>query len=208
VAELLAKSLSAQLKTGRRVLWLISGGSVINLATIAAKKLTHHNLDNLSVSLIDERYGPPGHKDSNWRQLMAAGFSLPGAQLYPILINKNIEATTSEFDDFIKHTENSYKIGLLGVGVDGHTAGLLPGSPALSSDRYADYYQGPDFWRISLTPKALVTLDEALVFALGQSKAQALADLQKDLPISRQPAQIIKQIPKVAVYNDLVGETI
>jgi 6-phosphogluconolactonase/glucosamine-6-phosphate isomerase/deaminase len=162
----------------------------------------------VAVSLVDERYGPPGHKDSNWTQLMRQGFELEGAKLSPILNGSDLSQTTEDFDRFIKAAANSarYKISLLGLGADGHTAGILPNSLALDSKQPVVSYAGPDYQRITLSPVGLGLMDEAVVFAQGESKAKALHDLAQNLPIELQPAQIIKTIPRAAVYNDLVGE--
>jgi 6-phosphogluconolactonase/glucosamine-6-phosphate isomerase/deaminase len=88
------------------------------------------------------------------------------------------------------------------MGADGHTAGIMPASPALSSDELAVYYNHSDYQRITVTAKALSRLDEAVLYASGDNKRQAVSDLLKDLPSAQQPAQIIKQIPSWSVYND------
>jgi 6-phosphogluconolactonase/glucosamine-6-phosphate isomerase/deaminase len=77
---------------------------------------------------------------------------------------------------------------------------------ALDSKQPVVSYAGPDYQRITLSPVGLGLMDEAVVFAQGESKAKALHDLAQNLPIELQPAQIIKTIPRAAVYNDLVGE--
>ena len=38
--------------------------------------------------LTDERYGPVGHPDSNWSQLLQKGFDLPQAKLVPVLTGR------------------------------------------------------------------------------------------------------------------------
>jgi 6-phosphogluconolactonase/glucosamine-6-phosphate isomerase/deaminase len=208
VADILAQSIASRLNSRQSVLWLVSGGSAIEVAIEAAKQLGGVDLSRLSVSLVDERFGPPGHKDSNWTQLMRQGFELEGAKLSPILNGSDLSQTTEDFDRFIKAAANSarYKISLLGLGADGHTAGILPNSLALDSKQPVVSYTGPDYQRITLSPVGLGLMDEAVVFAQGESKAKALHDLAQNLPIELQPAQIIKTIPRAAVYNDLVGE--
>jgi 6-phosphogluconolactonase len=205
-ADILADRLAQKLGLGGSVLWLISGGSAIEIAVLAAKKLSGAELSRLSISLVDERYGPVGHSDSNWRQLTAAGFELEGANLQPILENQNPEVTAANFEKFIGAHAHDYKIALLGMGADGHTAGILPGSPALTAPGLVCFYQGPDYQRLTLSRKGLESLDEAILFASGENKHQAVKDLSADLPPDEQPAQIIKQIPRWSVYNDLLGE--
>jgi 6-phosphogluconolactonase/glucosamine-6-phosphate isomerase/deaminase len=204
VANALAQKIIRQLYTGKKVLWLVPGGSAIAIAAQAAKAIAAIPHRELTVTLTDERYGPVNHADSNWRQLTEAGFSLPDARLLPVLTGQDRAATTAAFSDTLKRelqTAN-WAIGLFGMGADGHTAGILPHSPAVAAVRYAEVYDAPNFERITMTPKAIPLLDEAVVYAVGLDKWPALKDLQNDRPIADQPAQILKQIPTLTVYTD------
>jgi 6-phosphogluconolactonase/glucosamine-6-phosphate isomerase/deaminase len=196
------------LSQGKKVLWLLSGGSAIEPAVLTLKLLKDKDLSRLTISLVDERYGQPGHKDSNWQQLLKRGFEPGNARLYPVLKVSDPVQMVSDFNQFLENqlAEANFKLALLGIGTDGHTAGILPGSPAVGSTDYAIYYKAPDYQRITITLKALALMDEAVVYARGGEKAKALDDLDKTLPLFSQPAQIIKQIPAVSVYNDLKGK--
>ena len=68
VADYVASRLSHHLRRGERVLWLISGGSVVKVAVDVASHLHRENLDRLTVSLTDERPGPFGLKVVERRQ--------------------------------------------------------------------------------------------------------------------------------------------
>lgn len=207
VADRLAELIGGQLSAGKNVLWLLSGGSSIEPAVGASKMLSDMNLDRLTISLADERYGAAGHKDSNWKILMESGFESGNAILIPVLRGHNPGQTAAEFNQFLDKqiAESDYELVLLGIGHDGHTAGILPGSPAVDSNDYAVYYQAADYERLTVTPKALLAMDEAIVYCRGPEKAETLANLDKDLPTVVQPAQIIKQITKAYVYNDIKG---
>jgi 6-phosphogluconolactonase/glucosamine-6-phosphate isomerase/deaminase len=210
IAGRIVRSIKLNLDNGRNVIWLISGGSVVPIACAAAELLKKTTVLHLTVGQIDERFGVPGHPDSNWRQLESAGFNLPRAARRPVLAGKGIEQTAKDYDRFISgaFSSGSYVIGLLGIGADGHTAGILPGSAALSSDNYFDYYASSDFERITLTGKGLLLLDEAVVYAAGASKKRALENLYKKIDPSEQPAQLLKQIARTEVYNDEVGGSV
>lgn len=207
VADSLAKLIGGQLSAGRNVLWLLSGGSSAEPAVGASKLLTGRDLGGLTISLADERYGDVGHKDSNWQNLMERGFEPGKARLYPLLRGLGPGQTTAEFNQFLETQlgESNFKLALLGIGPDGHTAGILPDSPAVDSNDYAVYYQAGDYRRITITPKAMRSISEAVVYCRGPEKTETLSNLERDLPIKLQPAQIIKQIPKVYVYNDVKG---
>src|SRR3989337_368047 len=93
VASYLAGTIGEHLDAGGHVLWLVSGGSGIHVGIRTAELLAGHDLGKLSVTLTDERYGPVGHPDENWQQLLTGGFALPGAELYRPLVDQDRGAT-------------------------------------------------------------------------------------------------------------------
>lgn len=210
IANRLAEIINQKLADNQKVIWLLSGGSAISIAVETASQLTKVNSSNLTIGLIDERYGPTHHNDSNWQQLEAAGFKIDDATYMPILTGTDLKTSIHQYNDFISQVaaQNSYKIGLLGIGSDGHTAGILPNSPAVDSSQYVDGYQATDYQRITLTGKGLQVLDRALVYAAGTAKTAALKGLATPLPPTEQPAQLLKQIARVDVYNDVIGDSV
>jgi 6-phosphogluconolactonase/glucosamine-6-phosphate isomerase/deaminase len=203
-AKHLAGLISAQLLDHRRVLWLVSGGSAVAVAVAAARLLEGQELSGLTVSLIDERYGEAGHPDSNWTALEAAGFSLPGASLHPVLFGAPQLETAEALTAFLQvnFAAADYCVGLLGIGPDGHTAGILPHSPAVTAPGLVCAYDGGGFQRITITAAALSHLNEAVVYAAGNSKWPVLDRLETELPIADQPAQLLKTIAKLTIFAD------
>ena len=199
-----AEIITAQLADNRTVLWLVSGGSAIGVAVAAAKHLAGRDLSGLTVSLIDERYGPVGHSDSNWRQLADAGFMPAGATRHPVLDGNSQAKTAEAFDEFlhIQFAQRHFHIGLLGIGPDGHTSGILPHSPAVAAPGLVASYDGGAYRRITTTPHALSHLSEAVVYAAGQDKWPVLDRLETDLPLAEQPAQALKAVPKLTIFTD------
>lgn len=190
------------------MLWLISGGSVIAVAVLAAAYIRLVAHSNLTVTLTDERYGPVDHPDSNWGKLIRAGFYLPQARLLPVLNGHDLGITTTEFDSKLRRelSASDFALGFFGMGADGHTAGILPASPAVSAQNYAVGYDWTDFKRITMTSAAIARLDEAILYAVGQSKWPAIARLGESHKITQQPAQSLKKVPKLTVYTDYKGE--
>jgi 6-phosphogluconolactonase/glucosamine-6-phosphate isomerase/deaminase len=186
------------------VLWLIPGGSAAQIAIAAAALIDPALRTNLVISLTDERYGLIDHPASNWRQLLTSGFNLHGATLNPVLKGHDLETSVADFNTFLNTwlKRASYKVGLFGIGADGHTAGLLPHSSALSSSALAASYQAPDFLRITMTQAAIIRLDEAFVFAVGPAKWPALKQLKTTCAPIDQPAQILKKIKKLTIITD------
>lgn len=208
VATYLAGHIVEKLRAGQRVLWLLAGGSAIPVAVAAAAQLQGEHVSGLTVTLTDERYGPVGHHDSNWKQLLDAGFSLPGATLHPVLAGAPLGETTEAFNAFLAETfgQAGYRIGLFGMGADGHTSGLLPDCSALDSPNMAAHYQGADFTRITTTPAAIARLDSAVLYAVGEAKHEALSNMENELQLERQPAQVLKRVPEFVIFNDYKGE--
>lgn len=202
----LAQAISTQLAAGKKVLWLLSGGSGLAACIQTAILLSVHDCRNLKVTLTDERYGPVGHADENWQQLMSGGnFNLPGATLYRPLTGQSREETAEAFNTWLEEAirESDYKIGLFGIGTDGHTAGIKPGSVAISSSKLAVDYEGEDYERITMTTLAIGKLDEIVIQASGEGKTKALSDLiGKVLSVRYQPAQVLKENPNCTLYTN------
>lgn len=207
-AEFIVSKILNQLQSGKRVLFFVTGGSSIAVGTKVAQILEAKNeeklMQNLSITLTDERYGILGHKDSNWHQLLQYDFSIKGAHFIPILTGDDSRTTVQKF---IKNLEQElgiaeYKIGLFGVGKDGHTAGILPGSEAVNSKELACGYKTETFERITITPKVIEGLDEIVVWTQGEDKWPILENLRKNINIMKQPAQILKQVPLLTIFSD------
>ncbi len=218
VARIIADKLLAQLNAGKIVFWLVTGGSAITIESETSALLQKVDLSNLTVALMDERFGPVGHPDSNWKQLIQAGFDLPGAEMIPILQGEDREISTKKFADVLtaNFMLSDYSLGQFGMGPDGHTAGILPDSPYIKTDElaisYADseatkqltpgVYRDKD--RITMTVTAIARLDEAIVTAFGKDP-ELFDRLEHKIPIEKMPAQALKLVKNVNIYNDQKG---
>ena len=206
LVEYLTHVISSQLAAGKRVLWLVAGGSSVPVAVAVSKELKNSgvSLEKLVMTLTDERYGDVGHADSNWQQLKNKGFDLSGAIVQPVLDGKDMEATVTAFGVFlgIELDKSDYRIGLFGIGPDGHTAGILPHSPVVGATQLAAGYDAGAYRRMTMTPPAIARLDEAVAYAVGESKWPVLERLETELSLEEQPAQILKQISKATIFTD------
>lgn len=205
-ASALAETLSAKLAEGKRVLWLLSGGSSLTIATQAASKIDSDNIENLAITMTDERFVPVGSPDENWQQLLDSGFSLPGAKLYRPLNGKSRVETTANLNHWLDEELRvaDYKIAIFGMGTDGHTAGIKPDSVAVTSTELAADFTGDDFERITITPTMVRQLDEAVIQISGDNKRSQLEQLLHDeLDVNQQPAQILKSVPRAVIYTDV-----
>ncbi len=202
--DYIAEVLKQKLSDKKKVLFLIPGGSAIKVAVLVMKALEGMDLANLTITLTDERYGESGHTDSSWEQLRQSGLILGNANIYPFLTGETIENTVAQCEEFMqKCIENSdYKIGLFGIGPDGHTAGILPESPAAESLDFISSYQGGAYLRVTVTPALISKLDEVVVYAVGENKKQTLKELEDEHPIRVQPAQALKHAGEFIIFND------
>lgn len=203
-AAYLEETIRRRLEDAESVLWLVSGGSNIAVAVEAAALLRDVDAGTLTIMLVHERYGPVGHPDSNWQQLIEAGFDLPHAQFIPTLSGHHLHETMTDYQTHLsdQFLLSSYKIGLFGMGADGHTAGILPGSEAADSNELVSGHEGPDVTRITMTPLAIKQLDEVMLVAFGEAKWPQLARLAEKLPEIEQPVQALKLATSLRIFSD------
>lgn len=204
VIEYLATLIMSQLKQGKKVLWILSGGSGGKVCAEVSKRLTG-DLTNLTTTLSDERYVPLGDKDENWQQLLDAGFSVPGAVVYRPLQGLDRDTTASNLGQWMEQQlhDADYRIGIFGVGTDGHIAGLKPGTSAVTATGWATGFSGDDFERITMTFDAIKKLDEVILQAMGADKTTIIDQiLHSDLPVTTQPAQILKTFDSSTIFTD------
>jgi 6-phosphogluconolactonase/glucosamine-6-phosphate isomerase/deaminase len=205
ITDYLTGVIKQHLDKGEGVVWLVPGGSATKIAVQVADRLKNQpNISHLTVTLTDERFGKAGHKDSNWKQLMDEGFELSGARLIPVLGPGSLVQTVEQYGALLdKLTKKSgYTVALAGIGPDGHIFGIKPGSPAVENLNDVIGYKWIDYQRITPTFSFIKNLDEVIVYAVGTEKHIQLDNLDKSIPAQKQPAQFLKQLRKVTIFND------
>lgn len=191
-------------------LWLVSGGSCIEPEVNILKQLTDDEIAAMTVMLADERYGPAGHADSNFTKLMAAGFVRPGLRFENLLKRgMPFAQTTAQYNTTLKNAfaESDTIIATLGIGEDGHTAGILPRSAAAADNNSAVVgYRAADFDRLTAGFSTLRHIDEAFVFAYGEAKRPPLLALQAQAAGTEDfPSMVLHDLHQVTIYNDSIG---
>jgi 6-phosphogluconolactonase len=94
-----------------------------------------------------------------------------------------------------------FDVCFLGMGDDGHTASIFPGSPLLNDDGgqfFAAVNVPEKGWRLTITPAGLRACGLVVVLALGAGKA---AMLHRVLAGGHQPAQTPIQLLKGLAQN-------
>jgi 6-phosphogluconolactonase len=152
----------------------------------------------------DERTVPPDHPDSNYRlarEALISHVAIPPNNVHPIngvgdaVINARLYE--SELKLFFSGAEwPRFDLVLLGLGKDGHTASLFPGTTALSEKRawvVANWIEDFRAYRITLTAPAINAAVNVEFLVTGADKAPALAAvLDGPRDPERLPAQLIK----------------
>lgn len=144
--------------------------------------------------VVDERYVPMSDPQSNAAMIektLFAGGMTPGHRFLRFKTELNDPArTAAEFEkEWQAFGLESMDIVILGVGEDGHTASLFPGTTALSvEDRIATEVFVPrlDMWRVTITKPVIRAAGLRLVLAAGESKQAIIRQIREgaDLPIA------------------------
>lgn len=141
----------------------------------------------------DERCVPPDHPDSNfgaaWRTFLS-GVPIPRAQIHRMrgelgpasLAARRYARWVGQLPGRGRSTTPRFDVVLLGIGPDGHTASLFPGSPAIRELRRAVVAVArsglpPFVGRLTLTPPALSSAREVDFLVAGDDKAAAIAGI-------------------------------
>ncbi len=191
------------------VLWIISGGSNIQIEKYILDHLDKKYLSNLEIILADERFVPPNDPNSNYNQLIKSGFKQDSLNFEPILSNLNLAKTKETYLSLLekKLSRCPLVIGQFGIGADGHTLGILPFSETINSTDKIVCYTGKDFTRLSLSLNFIKKrINYGYIFCFGKDKKTALSILNSDNDdINHYPSLIFQQIKGIKLYNEYIG---
>ncbi len=182
----------------------LSGGSTPGaLYRLLAEEPYRSHIPWSQVHLFwaDERCVPPGDPGSNYRlacEALIAHVPLPVGNVHRVRGELDPEAAARACDRelrrFFGGPRPRFDLVLLGLGSDGHTASLFPGSEALEETaRLAvattTVYDNRPAGRITLTLPALNAARQVLFLVSGPEKAEivrtVLADAEGQLPARR-----------------------
>jgi 6-phosphogluconolactonase len=138
----------------------------------------------------DERGVPPGDPASNFRMAREALLDhVPAGSVLRIEGELGAPAAAVRYEAALRGRFGAevpaLDLVLLGLGTDGHTASLFPGSPALlERERWVTTSAGPPpaTQRITLTPPVLEAARALLFLVAGPDKAEPLRRLLRPSP--------------------------
>jgi 6-phosphogluconolactonase len=178
--------------------WALSGGNTpLNLY----KKLANTDdlpWNQLQVFLVDERDVDISVPESNYNQCLKSFKQRLNEEQFPSMREIPLQKGVDLYEKKINALESSrLNLVLLGMGSDGHTASLFPGTK--EGDRSLDEFswqKGPlvlchelpqqpiaslkSKWRVTLSFKALIEAENVVFLITGQEKAKALCEVFKN----------------------------
>lgn len=157
----------------------------------------------------DERAVALEHDDSNYRMAKEAlldHVSVPESQVHPIYTDiENVRESADRYADVLrkniasKHMREAggfprFDLCLQGIGDDGHTASLFPGTEILNEDEriaaevYVKKFQS---WRVSLTFPVLANAQTMMFLVAGEGKADIVQQLLESAGEEKYPVQML-----------------
>src|SRR5512142_1989167 len=191
---------------GRALLALSGGTTPARLYDLLAHTPYVEQIDWMHVHIFwgDERCVPPEDLESNYRQAQDELLSLvpiPAQNVHRVQSELEPEEAAAAYAITLKLFATPpldwprFDLALLGMGEDGHTASLFPGSPVDmpgSTAAVTGDYQDRPARRVTLTPHVFNSARRVLFLAAGESKSDTLASvLNGDSRPALLPAQRI-----------------
>ena len=189
--------------SGRFTVALSGGSTPKHLYSLLASPGYKERIPWNNVHLFwgDERCVPPDHPESNFgmvRESLLSKIKIPAENIHRMAGEREPQAAAAEYE---KHLQEFFGLEsgalprfdliLLGIGEDGHTASLFPGSDALNETErlvIAPFVDKLKSYRLSLTLPVLNSGAEVWFLVTGASKADAVKKVLRgsaDLPAAK-----------------------
>lgn len=151
----------------------------------------------------DERCVPAEHAESNYRmarETLLSKLPIPLDNVYRMRGEIDPNEAAKEYGLMLKEKfgDGGLDLIFLGLGEDGHTASLFPGTEAVNETHhrcvanYAEHSTTGKSWRITLTAPFINRCREVMFLVAGAAKAKALAAVLEGPPQPENiPAQLI-----------------
>ncbi len=159
------------------------------------------------VFMVDERFVPYDSEDNNYHMInrtLLCHVTIPANNIHFIsTVENTAEDSAIRYEEslrsYAKKAKTQYPLFdliFLGIGDDGHTASLFPGTPALQEIKQLATYvappKNPEIERITLTYPVINSTKNIFFLATGENKAAVIKDVIKNKK-SKLPAAMFKQ---------------
>jgi 6-phosphogluconolactonase len=204
-AEFVAEQSRKAIEARGRFSLVLSGGSTPRRTyeLLATERFrTSIEWDKVHIFWGDERCVPPDDSRSNEcmaRETFLDHVSIPQEQIHPVHCAGSLQQAVQDYEstlkDFFRDRDPSFDTVLLGLGKDGHTASLFPGSPALKENKrwvMAAHSGKEGFDRVTLTPIIINRASSIVFLVAGREKAKILREVTADVAVGDLlPARLI-----------------
>ena len=161
--------------------------------------------DRVQFFFGDERMVSPDHPDSNYgmaRRELFDHLSIPAKNIHRIKGEFAPEKAALEYADELhsiyQKTIPRFDCIMLGIGEDGHTASLFPGTDALNEKRRSTaalFVPRLKTWRVSLTFPVINNARQVLFLAEGGKKASIVQKvIESSAPTPDIPATMVRPL--------------
>jgi len=160
---------------------------------------------NIHVFFGDERSVPPDHDDSNFRmanEALLSRVALPEENIHRMRGESDAVANARLYEDELRGFFGDdaawpeFDLVMLGMGDDGHTASLFPGTSALDVRAAwvaANWVEKFNTYRVTLTAPAINHARQIMFIVTGAGKAERLQEVMHGAhDPQRLPSQLIQ----------------
>lgn len=169
------------------------------------KYIDEINWKRLHIFWGDERAVPSTDERNNAKMAfdyLLKAVDIPSAQIHKMRVDIEPVFSAKEYEKilhtYFDNTRQSFDLVLLGVGEDGHTLSVFPGSAIIDKhDNWVEsvYNEKQQMYRITLTPDIVNKASHIAFMVNGANKAKVLQDIiEGGYEPDTFPAQIIKPL--------------
>ena len=206
VADWIVNEVEECLQKTDRFAFLLSGGNTPKkLYELLASDDYRNKIDWEKVDIFfgDERVVPFEDERNNGKMAFDAMISklpIPPEQVYYIDTAKKPEESAANYESmlrgYFRNSDHTFDIALLGMGEDGHTLSVFPGTEKNLNDKnwaFSVFVPSQNMYRVSLSP-LIVNQSKNIAFLIeGTAKSPALKKiLDENNSTVSYPAQLIK----------------
>jgi 6-phosphogluconolactonase len=161
--------------------------------------------ERIFVFFGDERHVPPTDAESNYRmahESLLSHVPIPAQNVFRVATELDAETAATQYEQLILSFFHlgpdewpRFDLIMLGMGPDGHTASLFPGSPALQETQrkvVANWIEKFNSFRITFTFPVLNHAAEVMFAVSGESKAEILKEVLKGPDKNLYPSQKVQ----------------
>ncbi len=210
-AEFARRTKEAAQRKGLVTVVLSGGSTPKNLySLLASEQLLRAQLPLCQMHFFwgDERHVPPDHPESNYRmanEAMLTSLPVPPANIHRIKSEyQDAKQAADEYEQQLRHFFQlqagefpRFDLVLLGMGPDGHTASLFPGTAALHERErlvVANWVAKFNAYRITMTVPVLNQAACVIFLVSGEEKAEMLRAVLCGDRAELYPSQLIRPV--------------